>query len=171
MGTTGRVWYAGAPEPTNYTEINPGNVLVVDLDADNISVEAKHLGTWRFVNSERYLSADEDIDALEEWLSTLNNKDRTIVKVSLTGQVSLAQKARLDSILDHNADLLAALETWERRSDLVVIPDNSDLEYLGLSGFAHDALLELQKMAESGDNALIARDALTLLHRLVGPRA
>ena len=171
VGTTGRVWYAGAPEPTNYTEINPGNVLVVDLDADNISVEAKHLGTWRFVNSERYLSADEDIDALEEWLSTLNNKDRTIVKVSLTGQVSLAQKARLDSILDHNADLLAALETWERRSDLVVIPDNSDLEYLGLSGFAHDALLELQKMAESGDNALIARDALTLLHRLVGPRA
>ena len=171
VGTTGRVWYAGAPEPTNYTEINPGNVLVVDLDADNISVEAKHLGTWRFVNSERYLSADEDIDALEEWLSTLNNKDRTIVKVSLTGQVSLAQKARLDSILDHNADLLAALETWERRSDLVVIPDNSDLEYLGMSGFAHDALLELQKMAESGDNALIARDALTLLHRLVGPRA
>ena len=171
VGTTGRVWYAGAPEPTNYTEINPGNVLVVDLDADNISVEAKHLGTWRFVNSERYLSADEDIDALEEWLSTLNNKDRTIVKVSLTGQVSLAQKARLDSILDHNADLLAALETWERRSDLVVIPDNSDLEYLGMSGFAHDALLELKKMAESGDNALIARDALTLLHRLVGPRA
>ena len=171
VGTTGRVWYAGAPEPTNYTEINPGNVLVVDLDADNISVEAKHLGTWRFVNSERYLSADEDIDALEEWLSTLNNKDRTIVKVALTGQVSLAQKARLDSILDHNADLLAALETWERRSDLVVIPDNSDLEYLGMSGFAHDALLELQKMAESGDNALIARDALTLLHRLVGPRA
>ena len=171
VGTTGRVWYAGAPEPTNYTEINPGNVLVVDLDADNISVEAKHLGTWRFVNSERYLSADEDIEALEEWLSTLNNKDRTIVKVSLTGQVSLAQKARLDSILDHNADLLAALETWERRSDLVVIPDNSDLEYLGMSGFAHDALLELQKMAESGDNALIARDALTLLHRLVGPRA
>ncbi len=171
VGTTGRIWYAGAPEPTNYTEINPGNVLVVDLEGDNISVEAKHLGTWRFVNREWYLSANEDIDALEEWLSTLNNKDRTIVKVSLTGQVSLAQKARLDSVLDHNADLLAALETWERRSDLVVIPDNADLEYLGLSGFAHDALIELQKMAESGNNALISRDALTLLHRLVGPRA
>ena len=49
-------------------------------------------------------------------------KYRAIVKVSLVGQVSLAQKARLDdSMLEYNADGLAALETWERRSDLVVI--------------------------------------------------
>ena len=170
VGTTGRVWYSGAPEPTDYTEIDPGNVLVVDLDSDSVSVEAKCLGTWRFLSKDWQLGNDEDIDALEEWLSNLTSKDRTIVKVSLTGQVSLAQKARLDGILDHNFDLLAALETWERRSDLVVIPDSTDLEYLGLSGFAHEALLDLQEMAESGDNALIARDALTLLHRLVGTR-
>ena len=55
------------------------------------------------------LGNEEDIDALEEWLSNLTSKDRTIVKVSLTGQVSLAQKARLDGILDHNFDLLAAV--------------------------------------------------------------
>ena len=145
-------------------------MLVVDLDSDSVSVEAKCLGTWRFLSKDWQLGNEEDIDALEEWLSNLTSKDRTIVKVSLTGQVSLAQKARLDGILDHNFDLLAALETWERRSELVVIPDNTDLEYLGLSGFAHEALLELREMAESGDNALIARDALTLLHRLVGPR-
>ena len=170
VGTTGRVWYSGAPEPTDYTEIDPGNVLVVDLYPDSVSVEAKRLGTWRFLSKDWQLGNEEDIDALEVWLSNLTSKDRTIVKVSLTGQVSLAQKARLDGILDHNFDLLAALETWERRSDLVVIPDNTDLEYLGLSGFAHDALLDLQEMAESGDNVLIARDALTLLHRLVGTR-
>ena len=62
------------------------------------------------------------------------------------------------------------METWERRSDLVVIPDDADLDHFGLSGFAHEALLDLRKMAESGEEALVARDALSLLYRLVGSR-
>ena len=173
VGTTGRVWHAGAPEPTDYTEIDPGNVLVVDLDLDanSVSVERRHLGTWCFVSRDWHLSSDKDIDTLEEWLSNLDNKDRAIVKVSLVGQVSVAQKARLDTILDHNVDLFAAVETWERRSDLTVIPDDADLDHFGLSGFAHEALLNLHKMAESGEETLIARDALSLLYRLVGSRA
>ena len=170
VGTTGRVWYSGAPEPTDYTETDPGNVLVVNLEANDVRVERIPLGTWSFVRSDCYLSTDEDIDALEEWLSSLDNKDRTIVKISLVGQVSVAQKARLDGILEHNADLLAALEAWERRSDLVVLSDDADLDHFGLSGFAHEALLDLGKMAESGDKALIARDALVLLYRLGGSR-
>ena len=78
------------------------------------------------------MSSDKDIEALEEWLSSLEDKDRTIVKVSMVGQVSVAQKARLDELLEHHADLLAAIETWERRSDLVVIPDDTDQDHFGL---------------------------------------
>ena len=171
VGTTGRVRYSGAPEPTDYTEIDSGNVLIVDLDKDSCNVEAMHVGTWRFVSRDWHVGNQEDIDAVEEWLSTLTNKDLTIVKLALVGAVSLDQKAHLDRMLEENSDVLAALETWERRSELVVIPDDTDLEYLGLSGFAYKALLDLQEMAESGDKSLIARDALTLLHRLAGPRA
>ena len=116
------------------------------------------------------MSSDKDIEALEEWLSSLEDKDRTIVKVSMVGQVSVDQKARLDELLEHHADLLAAIETWERHSDLVVIPDDADLDHFGLSGFASDALSELHTMAEQGDQALVARDALALLYRLVGSR-
>ena len=168
VGSTGKVWYAGAPEPTDYNETDPGKVLFVDVDAKNVSVEDRQLATWRFVSHDCQLSSDDDIDALGEWFSALSNKDRAIVKVALVGQVSLAQKARLDSILEHNADLLAALETWERRSDLVVIPDEMDHERLGLSGFAREALDELSEMAESGEDSLTARDALALLYRLAG---
>jgi DNA repair exonuclease SbcCD nuclease subunit len=171
VGATGKVWYAGAPEPTDYNETDPGKVLFVDVDAKNVRVEDRQLATWRFVSHDWQLSSDADIDALEEWFSALSNKDRAIVKVALVGQVSLAQKARLDSILEHNTDLLAALETWERRSDLAIIPDEVDLERLGLSGFAHEAIVELSKIAESGEEAPIARDALALLYRLAGPRA
>ncbi len=170
VGETGRVWYAGAPEPTAYVETDPGNVLLVDVDVNNVNVERRRLATWRFVSRECHIGSDEDIDALEEWFSTLSNKYRAIVKVSLVGQVSLAQKARLDDILEHNSDLFAALETWERRSDLIVIPDEMDHERLGLSGFAKEAFRGLREMAESGDKTQEAQDALGLLYRLAGSR-
>ena len=169
VGATGRVWYSGATEPTDYDEIDPGNVLVVDLDAHGVkNVEPRQVGTWRFERREWELSGDADIDAVEEWLSGLPGKERTIVKTALIGQVSVAQKARLDDLLAHHADLLAALETWERRSELVVIPDEADLEDFGLSGFAEEALSDLRTMAESDDEqAVPAREALALLYRLV----
>ena len=166
------MWYAGAPEPTDYDEVDPGKVLVVDVDANDVNVEPRRVGTWRFESQERQISGDGDIDGLEKWLSSLENKDRTIVKLSMVGQVSLAQKAQIDGILEHNSDLLAALETWERRSDLVVVPDEIDVEKLGLSGFAREALEKLSGMAESGEEsqAVVARDALALLYRLAGSR-
>ena len=170
-GTSGRVWYSGAPEPTRYDEIEPGNVLVVELDRGPVRVESRRVGTWVFRSSARDLTSDADIDALQEWLASLEDKERTIVKLSLVGQVSIAQNARLDRLLDGFADLLAALQRWERRSDLVVVPDESDIESLGLSGFAHDALSDLQVLAQSADEsaAVTASDALALLHRLVRP--
>ena len=170
-GTSGCVWYSGAPEPTGYDEIDPGNVLVVELDRGRVQVESRRVGTWVFRSSERDLTSDAEIDALQEWLASLEDKERTIVKLSLVGQVSIAQKARLDRLLDGFDDLLAALQRWERRSDLVVVPDESDIESLGLSGFAHDALSDLQDVAQSTDEsaAVTASDALALLHRLVRP--
>ena len=168
VGSTGRVWYAGAPEPTDYVETEPGNALVVDVDANDVSVKRRRVGAWEFASRDWQLGGDADIDVLEEWLSSLSNKDRTIVKLGLVGQVSLAQKARLDGILGDVEDRFAALETWERRSDLVVVPDNLDVDRLGLSGFAREALDELSGKAESGDESLVARDALALLYRLAG---
>ncbi len=165
---TGRVWYSGAPEPTDYTETDPGNILVVDLGTDNVRVEHRSVGTWRFLRHHWDLTGESDVGALEGWLSGLDDKERTIVKVSLVGQISLALKARLDGLVDHHTDLLAALETWERRSDLVVLPDPADMEDLQLSGFARQALQDLHELAESGEKADVARDALGLLYRLVG---
>ena len=167
VGGTGRVYYSGSPEPTDYDEVDPGNVLIVSLRDGHADVAPRRVSTWRFLSRDWQISSDQDIDALEEWLSGLEDKDRTIVKMSMTGQVSVAQKARLDEALEHHADLLAAMETWERRSDLVVIPDDADLDHFGLSGFADDALTELRRLVEQGGAAPSASDALALLYRLV----
>ena len=168
VGSTGRVWFAGAPEPTDYDEVDPGNVLVVDVDANGVSVERRRVGTWEFVRRERPLNGDGDIDGLEGWLSFFPNKDRTIVKLGLVGAVSLAQNARLEEILEHDRDLFAALDDWERREDLVVVPDEIDADRLGLSGYAQKAMEELSGKAQSGEDLVVARDALALLYRLSG---
>jgi DNA repair exonuclease SbcCD nuclease subunit len=167
VGGTGRIWYSGTPEPTAYDEIDPGNVLVVDLSHDSVSVERHHVGTWRFVRQDFDVTGTEDCQKVEHFLEEIADKARTIVKLSLVGQLSLADMNRLEAALDHASDLLGALERWERRSDLVALPDDDDCGGLGLSGFAAAALEDLRELgAEAGDDALTARDALGLLYRL-----
>ncbi len=169
VGGTGRIWYSGAPEPTAYDEIDPGNVLLVDLSADAVTVEHRRVGTWRFVLQDFDVTGPEDCRKVEHFLEDISDKARTIVKLSLVGQLSLADMDRLDATLDHAADLLGALQRWERRSDIVVLPDDDDFGGLGLSGFAAAGLEDLRRLgAGSGDDALTARDALGLLYRLAG---
>lgn len=169
VGGTGRVWYSGAPEPTDYDETAPGNVLIVDLTADSISVEPRRVGRWHFVRKHHDLAGAPDCERVKQFLDEIPDKQRTIVKLSLVGQLSLADMAQLEATLEVASDLLGALERWERRSDLVVLPDGDDFEGLGLSGFAVDALQDLRELgARAEDDALEARDALGLLYRLAG---
>ena len=169
VGGTGRVWYSGAPEPTDYEETDSGNVLLVDLTADSISVEPRQVGRWHFVRKHFDLVGPPDCERVKQFLDEVPDKQRTIVKLSLVGQLSLADMAQLEVTLELASDLLGALERWERRSDLVVLPDGDDFEGLGLSGFAVDALQDLRELgAGTEDDALEARDALGLLYRLAG---
>ena len=46
VGRTGRVWYSGTPVVTDYDEVDPNNVLLVELDRDTISVHPKQAGSW-----------------------------------------------------------------------------------------------------------------------------
>jgi DNA repair exonuclease SbcCD nuclease subunit len=167
VGGTGRIWYSGAPEPTAYDEIDPGNVLIVELVPGSVSVERRRVGTWQFVRRDFDVTGTEDCDKVEHFLDELSDKPRTIVKLSLVGQLSLADMDRLETALSDAADLFGALERPKQRSDLVALPDGDDFEELGLSGFASAGLDDLRLLgAGTGDEAVTARDALGLLYRL-----
>jgi len=169
VGKSGRIWYSGAPEATDFRETDPGNVLLVDLDADQPRVEICSVGRWKFVRHDAELTGDADLDLLEAFLEDLPDKDRTIVRLGLVGQLCLTEKARLDSVLAHHSDRLASLQGWERRIDLLVLPDDADFGGLELAGFAQEGLDDLRQIAASGgDGATTAQDALGLLLRMVG---
>ncbi|MCW2831690.1 MAG: repair exonuclease [Aeromicrobium sp.] len=159
-----RIWYPGAPEVTSRREHDPGNVLVVDIDGSSVSVESVAVGTWSYVHLQAELGSEADVDDLERRLAELSAKDRTAVWLSLTGALSVGEKARLDTILDASRDLFALVDLWERHSDLVVTPADGEFGDLGLTGFARDAVDDLTRRLE-GDDAEAARDALGLLYR------
>jgi DNA repair exonuclease SbcCD nuclease subunit len=169
VGETGRVWYSGAPEPTAFTETDPGNVLVVRVERSGISVTPHPVAQWVFRQLEFDLQGSDDVDHVNDALTGIENKATTIVRLVLVGQLSLADRARLDTVLDHHGDLFGSLNTWERHTDLIVLPDDDDFTSLGLSGFAGDALSELVEAAQGdGEQAATAMDSLGLLYRLAG---
>jgi DNA repair exonuclease SbcCD nuclease subunit len=172
VGATGRIFYSGTPEPTDYDEIDPGNVLIVELSDESVTVERHRVGTWRFVRRDFDVTGPEDCLKVEHFLDEISDKARTIVKLALVGQLTLADMDRLETTLHHASDLLGALELWERRSDLVVLPDDDDFGELGFSGFAAEGLDDLRDLGTgSGDDAVTARDALGLLYRLANTPA
>lgn len=167
VGTTGRIWFSGSPEPTAYRESKPGYALVVEIDEYSYDVKEISVGTWSFMEEKVILNNNEDLQALEEQLTEIENKERTVVKLRFEGALNLTQRSRLQEILDHIQDLLAALEIREK--DLVVLPDDTDFEDLGFSGFAQEALDGIREQASvEGEKGETARDAMILLVRLAG---
>jgi DNA repair exonuclease SbcCD nuclease subunit len=172
VGASGRVWYAGAPEPTDFDEREPGHALVVELDRAGASVTPHPVAQWRFVRPAAIdLDGPGDLDALADRLNDFDTKERTVLRLELRGALDLRGGARLDALLDRARDLFAGLDV--RSAALRVGAHERDLADLALAGFAARAVARLDAesrgdTADAGD----ARNALALLVRLAaGPEA
>lgn len=173
VGATGRIWYSGSPEVTNYDDIepDPGHVLVVEVDEDDpthpVEVQPHKVGRWRFMTVRRSVDSNRDVADLDINLDCLPDKERTVVRVALNGSLTVTDKAALDACLDKYARLFAALTLWDKQSDIAVVPADGEFDDLGIGGFAAAAVDELVTTARAdGDAADDARAALALLLRL-----
>lgn len=178
VGCSGRVWYSGAPEVTNFDDIeaDSGHALVVEIDERDperpVSVEAHRVGRWRFMTLAQQIDNSRDIADLDLNLDQLKDKERTVIRLALTGSLTVTDRAALDSCLDRYARLFAWLGTWDRHTDLVVLPADGEFDDLGIGGFAAAAVAELASAARSTDgDAEDAQGALALLLRLAGGNA
>lgn len=174
VGASGRLWYSGSPEVTNFDDVeaDPGHVLVVDIDESiperPVAVEPRHIGRWRFVTLHNQVDTSRDIADLDMNLDLMTDKVCTVVRLALTGSLTVADRATLDACLDKYARLFAWLGLWERHTDLAVIPADGEFADLGIGGFAAAAVDELVATARAGDteSATDAQAALALLLRL-----
>lgn len=173
VGYTGRIWYSGSPEVTNYDDIepDPGHVLVVDIDETDprrpATVAAARIGRWRFVSLRRSVDDARDVADLDINLDLMPDKERTVIRLGLTGSLTVTDRAALDTCVDRYARLFAALVPWDKQTDLAVMPADGEFDDLGIGGFAAAAVDELVATARSGSaEADDARAALALLLRL-----
>lgn len=173
VGDTGRIWYSGAPEPTDYREQRAGRALVVELDeskpGDPPRVEEVRVGSWSYHEVVRQVDGDEDLTDLISDLDTIGDKARAIVKVKVNGILTLSQAARLEHALEDSEHVFGALEHPERHKDITVVAGDEDFADLPLTGYAATARDRLRERAVGGgDDAKAATDALGLLLRLTG---
>ncbi len=156
--------YSGTQETTTFNEPGRGTGVIVDLETDGVLARTVEVGTWLHARVSRRIASDADITALDAELSAFPRRDRTIVRHDLHGQVTIAQKAQLDAVLAAHTHAFASLEASEHRSDLVVVPDETDLSEADLPAWGRVAAERLADAARAGDETAV--DALTLLHRL-----
>lgn len=175
IGGSGRVWFSGAPETTDFHdldptlvggEINSGKVLVVEAAKGSASVEEVQVGNWIFHAISRELTSDADISEFLDTLRAYPDKSRTVIKYGLRGTVSLEQNRRLEEGLADLEDVFASLKSRDRTTDLALEPRAEELADLDVTGYASEALAELADSVVNGPAAQADRDALNLLFRL-----
>lgn len=163
---TDRIYYSGTPVATDFNETDPGCVALVELAGDGaISVERIPVGRWRFLPRAAELSGAADADALSAQLEAEPEKENAIVRLTLSGELGLAEEARLRQRLEHFSHLFAGLEV--RDDDLHLRAEIDPAMADAYTGFVADAARRLADRAAAGSGT--AADALSLLRRLAPP--
>jgi DNA repair exonuclease SbcCD nuclease subunit len=116
----------------------------------------------------RQVDTSREIADLDMNLDLMTEKDRTVVRLALTGSLTVTDRAALDACLDRYGRLFAHVGVWDRHTDLAVIPADGEFTDLGIGGFAAAAVEELVATARGDDTASAsdAQGALALLLRL-----
>lgn len=176
LSPSGRVWFSGSPETTDYFDRTPGiaggetdsgNALVVTVHKDrlnsSVEVDKVPVGAWTFEARFWEVADADDVDAVIEDLKAYPDKDRTVIKYALSGTLGLEATRTLQGELDDLEPVFAALYERDRLMSLHLEPDAEELENLPLTGYAKDAMRELVDQAGTDTTA---GDAVNLLFRL-----
>ncbi len=160
-----RCWYSGAPEATRFREQAPGNVLIVDIDAPGATprVETVAVARSRWLRERVDLRSDDDVERMLARFDALEEKSWTLLRLELSGELSLAARERLDAGLAALGEGLAHLRL--RGEGLSVAPTADDLARLEQEGYLGEVVRDLR-----ADPEPVAEDALRLLYRILRER-
>ena len=147
-----RTRYSGTPETDSFASSDPGNVLVVAVSGPGAPPEVEKVATGHFSwqsEAAEVRSAD-DIEALDRRIAELAPEPgRCLLRLTLSGAVDLAARARLRGRLEHWGALLHHLDV--REDSLLDEPSDDDLDRIDRGGFVRTAVERLRNRA--GDEA------------------
>ncbi len=194
VGGRGSVWFSGTIEVTDSREEVPGDVLVVEIGPSGVAeVVPHHTGTWDIRSLSRDLNSADDVDGLLAELVGTSCKEKVVLKLALSGALSLADYTRLYESLEAVGTTFAGLLHWDGHTDLVISQDDEQWADMDISGYVNGAAQEIREAMNEGDKKVAdahqdadveaafspdvaddsdsARDALALLYRLSGALA
>jgi DNA repair exonuclease SbcCD nuclease subunit len=176
-----RAWYSGTPEPEEFrpapddrSRAPGGYALLVRLDGPGAPPVVTPIETgefvWRLV--EANLMAEQDVDALAAQLAALPEIERTVLKLTLRGALTLAAHERLGQF---DRTVLPRFQlVIDDREKLAVAVDPAELDAIDAEGVVRRAidLLRAEAGASDPDRARLAQRALLELsarrHLLAG---
>ena len=155
-----RLWYAGTPEQDRFRANEPGYVLQVTLQAPGAvpEVEPVWVGQFRWHDLEVRLIDDSSLDQLDTQLQALDG--HAVVRLTLSGQLSLQQQQRLHVLIDTHSARLRALRV--DRGDLVTAATDADIADLQADGYLAQVLADLRD-PDLDLNTEVREQALQLL--------
>lgn len=159
-----RIWYSGSQEVTSTEETDAGHVLAVTLTDDGCEVTKHRTGHWHMIEHRALIDCEEALHRLDDWFAELQDKERTYIRLCLTGELTLPLLSRLDATVDAQGEVFASVERCAKHWAVRPAPDDADFDDLALSGPARAALDELRQAVAAGDDDAAA--ALALMHRL-----
>lgn len=164
-------WYSGTPEPDRFPDNEPGFVLSVTIDDHGggtgaAAVEQVSVAHFTWAKTAAVVRSVEDLAGIERSFAAYGSSiGRTLVRLSLSGSLSLADHARLAVWTETWAPRLRYLDIDS--AALAVTPEAADFDSLGGEGPLTEAARELSRIAADARHP--EREAASLaLVRLFG---
>ena len=146
VGDTGRIWYPGAPEPTDFGD-DHGHVLVVEVADDGAtSVEVVETGTWRFIQLEPEIGDADDVEQLLNELMEIPRKSSVVLKVRPSGVLPLDAYRTLEAGLADAERRFASTQAIIER--VMLLPDADEVAAFDLPPYARRVFEELLEESE-----------------------
>ncbi|HPG88650.1 MAG TPA: DNA repair exonuclease, partial [Hyphomicrobium sp.] len=160
-------WYSGTPEPDRFPSNDPGHVLAVSVDGPGkLAVDRVRSADFTWARVTAAVNAFADVAQIERQFTDLGAAPgRALIKLALSGSVSLSERAEFD----------AWIEVWSARlrhlecdfGALAVRPTDGDFDNLGGAGPLVDAARQLSAIADTPLHPDCANASLAL-QRLFG---
>ena len=146
-----RTWYAGTPEADRFSSPDPGHVLLVTLTEPGATPRVTPLKTghyhWSRVTLD--IAGEAAVDRIADMLGSITGHaaDRQVVRLILSGVVSLSQRQAVDDAIAGWRARCHFLDT--RTDDLIAAPSADDLDAIDHQGFVRRAVDRLKHQADA----------------------